>query len=344
MAESYDFSVELKPKKNPTKSAVWACFGYTADSSDAAESPVCRLCWKNRVCKRVSSGGGNTSNLFSHLQHHHPQEFLAVKNQGAKQQGTKKKDSPSPAPALKQTSLADTSKYSRSSHRWRVVTDAVTYCLAKDMMPLYSVEKDGFRRLIQVLDSRYELPGRKYFSQVAIPQLYSRTRDSVLDELKNLKYFSATTDLWSSSTMEPYISLTVHFITEEWRLDSKCLQVLFIPEDHTGKNLAEALKLSLEQWSLQQDSLVAITTDNGSNVILASQILGWRRLSCFGHNLHLAVTNAVKNDDRVARAFGVCKKLVSCFSHSWKKRRELLLAQQGLDIPKHTLFTVSYPG
>ncbi len=87
MAESYDFSVELKPKKNPTKSAVWACFGYTADSSDAAESPVCRLCWKNRV----SSGGGNTSNLFSHLQHHHPQEFLAVKNQGAKQQGTKKK-------------------------------------------------------------------------------------------------------------------------------------------------------------------------------------------------------------------------------------------------------------
>ncbi len=54
-------------------------------------------------------------------------------------------------------------KYPRSGNRWRTVTDAVTYCLAKDMQPFYSVEKDGFKKLVKVLDSRYELLGRKYF-------------------------------------------------------------------------------------------------------------------------------------------------------------------------------------
>ena len=72
------------------------------------------------------------------------------------------------------------------------------------------------------------------FSQLAIPRLYSQT-SLVAAQLKCADICSATTDLWSSSAMEPYISLTVHFITEDWKLESECLQVMVIPEDHTGK-------------------------------------------------------------------------------------------------------------
>ncbi|KAK0152770.1 Zinc finger BED domain-containing protein 1 [Merluccius polli] len=49
--------------------------------------------------------------------------------------------------------------------------------------------------------------------------------------------------------------------------------------------------------------------------------------------------NAVKGDNRISRATGVCKKLVCHFSHSWKKRVALEQAQKHLNLPVHGLIT-----
>ncbi len=38
----------------------------------------------------------------------------------------------------------------------------------------------------------------------------------------NVDYFSATTDMWSSVNMTPYMSLTVHYLSMEWTLKSRC--------------------------------------------------------------------------------------------------------------------------
>ena len=117
------------------------------------------------------------------------------------------------------------------------------------------------------------------------------------------------------------MSYTVHFVGEDWKLESRCLQTLYLPEDHTGENIAAALRETLESWEIDVSKQVCLTTDNGSNIVCATEsCLGWTHLSCFGHNLHLAVQNSTKNDRKVDRALGVCKKLVSTFSHSWKKK------------------------
>ncbi|XP_048053132.1 E3 SUMO-protein ligase ZBED1-like isoform X1 [Megalobrama amblycephala] len=49
--------------------------------------------------------------------------------------------------------------------------------------------------------------------------------------------------------------------------------------------------------------------------------------------------NAVKDDSRISRASGLCKKLVGHFSHSWKKKVALTEAQEELQLPKHALIT-----
>lgn len=51
--------------------------------------------------------------------------------------------------------------------------------------------------------------------------------------------------------------------------------------------------------------------------------------------------NSVK-DPRIDRAIGVCKKIVAAFSYSWKKRRELGVAQSELGLPPHQLTTESH--
>ena len=65
-------------------------------------------------------------------------------------------------------------------------------------------------------------------------------------------------------------------------------------EDHTGIQLQDALSVTLEQWDLNENKLTAITTDSASNIKLAYQLLKWRQLSCFGHNLDLAINKGFK--------------------------------------------------
>ena len=119
--------------------------------------------------------------------------------------------------------------------------------------------------------------------------------------------------------MTSYMTATVHYIDAEWRLQSHCLQTIFVPEDHTVENLATVLQKILESWTLLENCLVCETTDNGSNIVAAIQILKQNRLSCFSHNLHLAITNSMKDDDRVTRARGIAHKIVNAF-HKAERR------------------------
>ena len=327
--------VELIPKAN-TKSVVWTYFGFEPGSNGKPKNESAAVC---RLCKReVQAGGGNTSNLFSHLRSTHPAKYSAIK--GGKQQTEQSKPKMSETGTIAQA-FARGEKYNRSSRKWQEVTDLVSMCIAKDQMPIYSVEKAGFKALLRALDPRYELPSRKYFSQTAIPKLYAMTRDTVATELKQIKFFSATSDLWSSTTMEPYISFTVHYIDDTWALRSRCLQTLFIPEDHPAENIAESLQSTLESWGLSDHQLLGFTSDNGRNIVKAARDMGWQRLSCFGHNLDLAIMSSLKNEARVNRALGVCRKIVTGFSHSWKRKQELAKAQMELNLPTHSLVLVS---
>ncbi|KAL3972557.1 cathepsin X [Sarotherodon galilaeus] len=85
--------------------------------------------------------------------------------------------------------------------------------------------------------------------------------------------------------------------------------------------IARGLREALESWGLHEDRLVCVTTDNAANNTLALQLNEWTRLQCFGHPV------------------GVCKRLVSAFSNSWKRQRELAKVQAELGLPAHQLIT-----
>ena len=75
----------------------------------------------------------------------------------------------------------------------------------------------------------------------------------------------------------------------------------YLPQDHNATTIKEVLTETLELWKLEAAKLVGITTDSGANVKLACEFLNWKRLSCFGHNLNLAIGKGL-NDNRIQRA------------------------------------------
>ncbi|CAI5682842.1 unnamed protein product [Oreochromis niloticus] len=205
------------------------------------------------------------------------------------------------------------------------------------MVPISTVEQEGFIQLLKTLDRRYQLPSRKYFTREALPKMYTEVRQSLAAQLTKVSHFALTTDMWSSRTCEPYMSVTIHFM-EDWELKTACLQTSYFPQDHTGEHIAEALQDVLKTWKLNPTGLVAITTDNGANIVKAVQLNKWPRIQCFGHRLHLAIGHAM-DDARITRDISLCKKVVSSFSYSWRKRRELAEVQIQLGLPSHQLLT-----
>ena len=109
-------------------------------------------------------------------------------------------------------------------------------------------------------------------------------------------------------------------------------------KDHLGQNIAKCVTEVLEEWKLNPQNLVAATTDNGSNVVSAFEILELLCISCFGYNLDLGVKKALTDTARcMQRALSRCHSVVSVFSRSWKKTRDLKEKQRQLDFPQHKL-------
>ena len=118
-----------------------------------SEQTHLQILWQRSTCK-----GKHTTNLFQHLREHHPSEYaeIASKSTTTAQRGESSKTM---QPTILDT-LSNSIKYGSDSAQAKQLNKAVTYFIAKDAMPLYTVEKPGFWYLISKLNPRYSLPSR----------------------------------------------------------------------------------------------------------------------------------------------------------------------------------------
>ena len=233
------FGVFLMKKRN-TKSNVWQSFGLMATEDGKIiekeqDKPICRSCGKGVLAK-----GSNTTNLFQHLREHHLLTFaeLAPSQSSSKSKSTETEPASSKQATLEET-ITRSAKYLSDSAQAKELNRDVTYYIAKDSVPISSVEKPGFKHMVSKLNPRYQVPSRRHFSDFKIPRLYSHVKENI--SLKDATFFAATTDFWTSGTCHPYLTLTVHFINSEWELQSFSLDTSALYQDHTGENIACAI-------------------------------------------------------------------------------------------------------
>ena len=133
--------------KCSTKAFIWKYFGFEPNEKGNPQSknhPKCCLC---RL--EITAKDGNTSNLNSHLKNKHPQEYDIVQKAAANTSRKRQSDTTQlPMQQLLLEATWDKTKlYSSSSHEYKDLTKLVTYCLAKDMLPISTVDKPGFKAI-----------------------------------------------------------------------------------------------------------------------------------------------------------------------------------------------------
>ncbi|XP_069106896.1 E3 SUMO-protein ligase ZBED1-like [Argopecten irradians] len=315
------------------KSAVWVNFGFVQNGTETDKTRVgCRL------CRAILKYSGNTTNLTDHIRRKHPSININ------KTKSEIFKESCMPDASCSQTTTPNRpnviaffgKKLESTSSRSKAITDSITHFIVKDLRPYSVVENTGFKHMLSVLEPRYRVPSRQYFSENAVPELYNSVKERVKTELRNAVSVSLTTDGWTSCATESYVTVTSCHINEKWEMKNFVLQTRVMPESHTGVNIDAVLKEAILEWNLPSDD-PPLVTDNASNMILAAKEAGIScHIGCYAHTLNLACGKALKIP-KVARLLGRMRRIVGYFHRSSIATNKLHEKQILLQLPRHKL-------
>ena len=270
----------------------------------------------------------------------HPIQFKEAEkkrkeNEGENSKNKKKKSAPNAKQNTIEKSFIQQTKYSSTSSKRKTIDEAVFKMIVTDMQPVSVVEDKGFQSLLHVLDPRYKLPSRKSTMRM-LPDAYNKQVEEIKKEISQVSHVALTSDLWTSRTTESYITITCHFLTATWELKSLVLETLKFDLSHTAEHIADALLKVAENWDISS-KVVAIVTDNASNIVAAVRITGWVHVPCFAHTLNLVVSEAIKSDESVSDLKKRCKQIVTFFHQCVKATEKLKEVQCQLKLPEHKL-------
>jgi hypothetical protein len=150
---------------------------------------------------------------------------------------------------------------------------------------------------------------------------------------------AVTSDIWTSNAMESYLSITVHYISSKWEMESNILKTQHFPERHTGVNISHSIEEVVHSFNIDS-KIVGIVHDTCTNAELAGELMlqshGWESVQCAAHKLQLVIQEGLEINV-ISRAIAATRKLVGHFKHSALATTQLLIRQQQMNQPQRKL-------
>jgi len=276
-----------------TESLVWQHF-TRAQLSD--ERATCNLCKKSYTCK-----GGTTSSLINHMKASHKEIHQKMEEEKkSKKIGQKRpveETSKAGEPKAKQLKLNECMGQEGLN---KAVDGAIVDFLADSGAAFRVVGLETFDKLMKTANRRIKLKHPKTYSRmikIKAADMKQEIIDIFTTVKDDLRCAGFTTDMWTSASGDPFMSLTLHFIDKNWRLHRWTPYIAPFPASHTGKNISLGLDAMVEELGLAgpQWELFCVN-DNAANVKLGIKLS--RHLNqylCDIHTLDLASKDAFKN-------------------------------------------------
>lgn len=131
----------------------------------------------------------------------------------------------------------------------------IAIAIAKHNLPLQLVEYEAIRNCFSYLN-----PDVKFFVRNTIKsdiiRMYGKEKEKLVVLLKNTcGRISLTSDCWTSVTTDGYISLTAHFVDENWQLQKRILNFSFLPPPHTGVAMSVKVTNMLTEWGIEKKNV-----------------------------------------------------------------------------------------
>ncbi|XP_046753163.1 E3 SUMO-protein ligase ZBED1-like [Diprion similis] len=163
----------------------------------------------------------------------------------------------------------------------------------------------------------YHIPSRKINTKL-IEQKYQVLSNLVKIQLSGIDHLTLTTDVWTDTlNTKSFLGITAHFVSEG-ELVSIVIGVTELNERHTAENLGWWLLKITSDWNIKNESILAIVTDNASNITKAiTDVFGSdKQLPCFVDTLNLVASRIIEGEENVKSLCAAVKAIVTYFKHS----------------------------
>lgn len=302
-------------------SLVWKFF----DKLDSGKKVKCRLC-----AKELLHNTSTTGTMVNHLKHVHPMQYSNSISSPSESSATAKDQT-------KVTSFFSAASTTCSKSKSDKITSLIADLIVGNVLPLKLVDDTNFKNLINFLEPKYVVPSRKTITAV-IERKYDSIHDDLKMKLATSGSVSLTTDCWTSMTAASFMTVTCHYINNDWVLENYVLSTRALEENHTANNLRRALEEVVSEFDLQP-KVLACVSDNAANVVRALKdcTVVKERQACAVHTLQLSVNDGLNNVQSLRKTITAASRLVAHIKRSSKATLGLASKQQQFNLPEHKL-------
>jgi hypothetical protein len=313
--------VSSKRKVKAKSSWVWEHF-KSSPNGDKTKS-FCLLC-----CQDIHYGKSRSTGM---LEHHIKIKHTAVYSDRCEQHALER---------IEQETMADKSSMQSSINSYLTACPNFESCLirwmVKKYMPLDLTECNEFQEMCRSLNKRSPVLGRDRNGRL-LKEEFHVCHQKLVRILKG-KYFSLTTDAWTSIAKTGYVTCTAHFIDKDtWVLHNIVLGLY----EKTGRSRAvdcvQYVENQMELYNLHYSCMTSVVTDTEATMVAAGRLFiqhasaqnaKTRWYGCVDHLLELVTRIAFKDTPESLSAMSACHTIVNFFNSSSQAMNKLLSKQE----------------
>ena len=195
------------------------------------------------------------------------------------------------------------------------IRQAIAEWITIDNLSINVIQGKDYRKMMMTLDPAFPISSNKRIKK-EIHIGYTNAIGELKILLENTcESASLTTDLWTAKSKHGYIGITLHWMSEDFKVYDCLLFMECMPYPHTGTNIVSFLKKKVVEFGLK-GKITCVVTDNGSNMVNA--INQWDdvdHLPCAAYILQLSINHAFQKTNVYIKRI---KHLIHFFTSSLK--------------------------
>ncbi|GFO02206.1 Zinc finger bed domain-containing protein 4 [Plakobranchus ocellatus] len=287
-------------KKNSRSSIIWDI--ATKTNHNRIMCGICKL-------KLRFSATGSTSTMMKHIKRHHPEEYKKSLVQKAKmlkkmkaQTELEKKTKPlSHSQAIsmpEKEKKGERGKHPVGTKQLDDLQLSVVNMLVSNLYPSSLVENASFKKMINTLNPKCLLPD-KSFVERAMSSLQKNQQNVIKIQIDKTPGVAVSLDLWTYRDKRQYMTITGHFISNTWELQSIILKTVLLNSGaDLSTSIADKLRQVLMDWNIS-NKVQCVVSDNMQQVNDAIAQLDVPHFHCLALTLNSIVQKSLKASDDI---------------------------------------------
>ena len=142
-------------------------------------------------------------------------------------------------------------KYSVDSEKHKLINKHLAIFIGSTDVLISLVENEEFKKFTQVLDSRYEMPGRTKIGK-EITTIMIELKQVISIYLQKAKLVNICADIWTKKGMTAsFLGITAHFYSsKDNKRHNLTLAARRFPSPHTAANVVSLVQAVLFEWQI----------------------------------------------------------------------------------------------